>query len=70
MRGRLDTRRADVLEAAAPFIATAIAATVRQGIRQLAKDESFTLYRPGNGPAQGQTIDVVPLDALVAEVTA
>jgi hypothetical protein len=57
---------AAVLEAAAPIIAAA----EQERIRQLAEAAKFTLYRPGNGPAQGQTIDVVPLDALVAEVTA
>lgn len=38
----------------------------RERILAAAKEAAFTLFRPGNGPAQGQSMEVVPLEALRA----
>ena len=43
------------------------AAAERERIRQLAKRESFTLWRPGNGPAQQTALEVVPLAVLMQD---
>jgi hypothetical protein len=49
-------------------VAPLIAAAERERIRQLAKRESFTLYRPGNGPGAGQqALEVVPLAVLMQD---
>jgi len=52
--------------AEAAKIEAAVAAE-RDRIRQLAKRESFTLYRPGNGPAQQTALEVVPLAVLMQD---
>lgn len=49
------------LAAAAPHIAAA----ERARIRLAATDASFTLFRPGNGPAHGMSLEVVPLAELL-----
>ena len=46
-------------------IAGALAAE-RERIRTAAREASFTLFRPGNGPAHGQSMEVVPLGELLA----
>ena len=52
--------------AEAAKIEAAVAAE-RDRIRQLARRESFTLYRPGNGPAQQTALEVVPLAVLMQD---
>ncbi len=44
-------------------VARAVAAE-RGRIRSAAEALKFTLFRPGNGPAQAQALDVVPLADL------
>ena len=46
-------------------IAEAVAAE-QERIRTAAREASFTLFRPGNGPAQGLSMAVVPLGELLA----
>ena len=46
-------------------IAGALAAE-RERIRTAAREASFTLFRPGNGPAHGQSMEVVPLGEMLA----
>ena len=41
-------------------IAGAVAAE-QERIRTAAREAAFTLFRPGNGPAHGQRMEVVPL---------
>ena len=41
-------------------------AAEQERIRTAAREASFTLFRPGNGPAQGQRLEVVPLGELLA----
>jgi hypothetical protein len=55
------------IEAAEPAICAAAAAAERERILAAAEEASFTLFRPGNGPAQGQSMQVVPLEALRKE---
>ena len=38
----------------------------QERIRTAATEASFTLFRPGNGPAHGQSMEVVPLGELLA----
>lgn len=45
-------------------VAKAVAAE-RERIRSAAEGLKFTLFRPGNGPAQTQALDVVPLADLL-----
>lgn len=45
-------------------VAEAVAAE-RERIRSAADGLKFTLFRPGNGPAHTQALDVVPLEALL-----
>jgi hypothetical protein len=51
-----------VIEHAAPYITAATRAVIAAAAREAA----FTLFRPGNGPAQGQSLAVVPLAELLA----
>ena len=46
-------------------IAEAVAAE-QERIRTAAREAAFTLFRPGNGPAQGLSMEVVPLGELLA----
>ena len=46
-------------------IAEAVAAE-QERIRTAAREAAFTLFRPGNGPAHGQSMEVVPLGELLA----
>ena len=43
----------------------AIRADERAQIRAAAKAAAFTLFRPGNGPAHGMSLEVVPLAELL-----
>ncbi len=54
-------QRRAVIEHAAPLIAEA----ERERIRSAAEALKFTLFRPGNGPAHTQALDVVPLADLL-----
>lgn len=58
------TRRSarEIARAAWPIIAAA----ERTRIAAAAEAAAFTLFRPGNGPGIGQSMRVVPLDALLA----
>jgi len=48
------------------IVRTHLLATERERIREGAGALKFTLFRPGNGPAQGSSMDVVPLGELLA----
>ena len=41
-------------------------AAEQERIRAAAREAAFTLFRPGNGPAHGQSIEVVPLGEMLA----
>jgi hypothetical protein len=47
-------------------IAAVARAAERDRVRATVTAASFTLFRPGNGPAHGQSLEVVPLAELLA----
>jgi hypothetical protein len=48
------------------LIGDALTAAERERVRVAATEASFTLFRPGNGPAHGQALAVLPLGELLA----
>jgi hypothetical protein len=54
-------QRRAVIEHAAPLIRAAERKRIREAVDAL----KFTLFRPGNGPAHTEAMDVVPMEGLI-----